>query len=116
MSYVTILIKIKLFQLSFIIKSEKYPRLGFTIIRSECFTVVYIDDLTKCLCLKSALRVTLTKTTKRKNNQKAERKQNNNMKKKSENAVFLPSGKMLLNGLRLHIKRDQHLLFFFFVA
>ena len=34
-----------------------------------------------------------------------------NMKKKSENAVLFPNGKMILNGLRLHIKRDQHLLF-----
>ena len=46
---------------------------------------------------------------KKKNKQKAERKQNKNMKKKSENAVFFPNGKMLLNGLRQHIKRDQHL-------
>ena len=37
-------------------------------------------------------------------------------KKKSENAVFLPNEKMLLNGLRLHIKCDQHLLFSFFVT
>ena len=36
--------------------------------------------------------------------------------KKSENIVFLPNRKMLLNGLRLHIKRDQHILFFFFVT
>ena len=43
------------------------------------------------------------------NKQKAEWKQNKNMKKKSENAVFFPNGKMLLNGSRQHIKRDQHL-------
>ena len=44
--------------------------------------------------------------------QKADRKQNKNMKKKSENVVFFPNGKMILNGLRVHTKRDQHLLFF----
>ena len=44
--------------------------------------------------------------------QKADRKQNKNMKKESKNTVFFPNGKMILNGLRLHIKRDQHLLFF----
>ena len=71
--------------------------------------VVYIDDLAKCHFLNSALRLTLTKSTKRKNKQKAERKQNKNMKKESENAVFFPNGKMLLNGSRQHIKRDQHL-------
>ena len=38
---------------------------------------------------------------------RAETKQN--MKKKRENAVFFPNGKMLLNGFRQHIKRDQHL-------
>ena len=79
------------------------------IIRSERFTVVYIDDLTKCHGLNSALHLTLTKSKKRKNKHKAERNQTKNMKKKSENAVFFPNGKMLLNGLIQHIKRDQHL-------
>ena len=109
MSCVTILIIIKLFQLSFIIQTEKYPRLGFTIIRSECFTVVYIDDLTECHCFNFALCLTLTKSMKRKNKQKAEWKQTKSMKKKSENPVFFPNGKMLLNGLIQHIKHDQHL-------
>ena len=47
---------------------------------------------------------------------RAETKQN--MKKKSENTIFLTNGKMLLNGLRQHIKRNQHLpvLFFSFVT
>ena len=36
--------------------------------------------------------------------------------KKSENAVFFPNGKMLLSGLRQHIKRDQHLLVLFFLC
>ena len=43
---------------------------------------------------------------------RAETKQN--MKRKNENAVFFPNGKMLLNGLRQHIKRDQHLQVLFF--
>ena len=84
------------------------------IIRSERFTVVYIDDLTKCHCLNSALRLTQSKSKKRKNKQKAEWKQTKNMKKKSENAIFSPNGKMLLNGLIQHIKHDQHLLVLFF--
>ena len=36
--------------------------------------------------------------------------------KESKNAVFFPNGKMLLNGLRQHIKRDQHLPVFFFLC
>ena len=52
--------------------------------------VVYIDDLTKCHCLNSVLCLTLTKSTKRKNKQKAERKQTKNMKKKRS---FLPKWK-----------------------
>ena len=84
------------------------------IIRSERFTVVYIDDLTKCHGLNSALRLTLTKSKKRKNEQKAGRKQTKNMKKKCENAVFFPNGTMLLNGLIQHIKHDQHLPVLFF--
>ena len=49
---------------------------------------------------------------------KGRRETKQNMKKKSENAVFFPNGKMLLNGLRQYIKNDQHLpaLFFFFVT
>ena len=82
--------------------------------RSERFTVVYIDGLTKCHCFDLALRLTLTKSTKRKNKQKAEQKQIKNIKKKSENPVFFPNGKMLLNALIQHIKHDQHLLLFFF--
>ena len=89
--------------------NQKNPRLGFTIIRSDYFTVVYIDDLKKCHCFNFALRLTLTKSTKRKNKQKAEGKQTKSMKKKSENPVFFPNGKMLLNGLIQHIKHDQHL-------
>ena len=37
---------------------------------------------------------------------RAETKQN--MKKKSENTIFITNGKMLLSGLRQHIKRNKH--------
>ena len=57
--------------------------------RSEGFTVVYIDDLTKCHCLNSALRLTLTKSTKRKNKQKAERKQTKKYEKDKQKRRFL---------------------------
>ena len=109
MSCVTILIKIKLFQLSFLILTEKYPRLGFTIIRSERFTVVYIDDLAKCHFLNSALCLTLTKTRKRKKTNKRQSGNKTNNEKGKRKHSFFPNGNMLLNGLRQHIKRDQHL-------
>ena len=62
------------------------------IIRSECFMVVYIDDLTKCHCFNMAVRLTLTKSTKRKNKQKAERKHQKYEKEKRK-SCFLPKWK-----------------------
>ena len=56
---------------------------------SERFTVVYIDDLTKCHCLNSALGLTLTKSKKRKNKQKAKRKQTKKYEKEKRKHRFL---------------------------
>ena len=69
-------------------KTEKFLMLGFTIIQSERFTVVYIDNLTKCRCVSSALRLTLTKKKKKKK-KKGGRKQNIYMKKESENVTIM---------------------------
>ena len=45
------------------LKTEKYQKLGFMIIQSERFIVVYIDNLTKCHRLSSALRLALRRKT-----------------------------------------------------
>ena len=81
-----ILIKIKLFQLSFIIYTEKYLGKGFKIIRSERFRVVYINN-----CLNLALRLTLTNVEQKQTKGRPETKQK--YEKEKRKCRFLPKWK-----------------------